>query len=291
MCHEGHHWISNLCKMFNIFYILWQGWKRRNVFKIKNNKESWSLDDDYDDDDCYWKSCIHFGIRIQIWSTSNNTRIGIHQFNWYSAEMWCIHLSQIWNNGQNKYNPSPNLMVLSVGAEIEIKVKRNMKSSRNKSNSTFPQIWWSESATLQLWGRFQTLCDEPKWFFLAPQPFQCTWEGSSFISYKFGAQQVTLFGLYFFRITSQGVAALVSVSDGKIQITILILRRGALSTGPPLDPHVLLGSNLETVCASTSATAWFMLKPVQMLMLQRQSIWSKSSFHQHVRTWVLRQWQ
>ena len=158
MCHEGHHWISNLCKMFNIFHILWQGWKRRNVFKIKNNKESWSLDDDYDDDDCYWKSCIHFGIRIQIWGTSNNTCIGIHQFNWYSAEMWCIHLSQIWNDGQNKYNASPNLMVLSVGAEIEIKVKRNMKSSRNKSDSTFPQIWWSESATLYaLWTFSDTL--------------------------------------------------------------------------------------------------------------------------------------
>ena len=64
---------------------------------------------------------------------------------------------------------------------------------------------------------------------MAPQPFQCTWEGSSIISYKFGAQQVTLIGLYFFRIAPQGVAALVSVSDGKIKITILILRRGALS--------------------------------------------------------------
>ena len=41
---------------------------------------------------------------------------------------------------QNKYNASPNLMVLSVAAEIEIKVKRNMKSSRNKSDTTFPQI-------------------------------------------------------------------------------------------------------------------------------------------------------
>ena len=35
---------------------------------------------------------------------------------------------------------SPNLMLLNVSAEIEIKVKRNMKSSRNKSDSTFPQI-------------------------------------------------------------------------------------------------------------------------------------------------------
>ena len=32
---------------------------------------------------------------------------------------------------------SPNLMLLNVSAEIEIKVKRNMKSSQNKSNPTF----------------------------------------------------------------------------------------------------------------------------------------------------------
>ena len=60
---------------------------------------------------------------------------------------------------------SPNLMLLNVSAEIEIKVKRNMKSCWNKFNPMFPRIWWSETATLQLWGRFQTLCDEPKWFF------------------------------------------------------------------------------------------------------------------------------
>ena len=36
----------------------------------------------------------------------------------------------------------------------------------------------------------------------------------------------TFFGLYIFHTRSQGVTALVSVSDGKIQITILILRRG-----------------------------------------------------------------
>ena len=125
---------------------------------------------------------------------------------------------------------SPNLMLLNVSAEIEIKVKRNMKSCRNKFNPMFPRIWWSETATLQLWGRFQTLCDEPKWFFSAPQPFQCTWEGSSFISYKFGAQQVTLFGLYFFCITSQGVAALVSESETNPNNN-LMMRRGALSRG------------------------------------------------------------
>ena len=33
------------------------------------------------------------------------------------------------------------------------------------------------------------------------------------VSHKFGAQEVTLFGLYFFRTRSQGVTALVSESD------------------------------------------------------------------------------
>ena len=37
------------------------------------------------------------------------------------------------------------------------------------------------------------------------------------------------YGLYIFYTRSQGITALVSVSDDKIQITILILRRGALS--------------------------------------------------------------
>ena len=44
---------------------------------------------------------------------------------------------------------------------------------------------------------------------------------------------MTLFGLYFFRIHSQGVVALVSVSEGKTQITILILRRGTCLVNPP----------------------------------------------------------
>ena len=35
---------------------------------------------------------------------------------------------------------SPNLMLLNVSAEIEIKVKRNMKSCRNKFNPMFLRI-------------------------------------------------------------------------------------------------------------------------------------------------------
>ena len=35
----------------------------------------------------------------------------------------------------------------------------NMKSSREKSNWWFPQIWWSQWVTLQLWSGFLTLCE------------------------------------------------------------------------------------------------------------------------------------
>ena len=35
----------------------------------------------------------------------------------------------------------------------------NMKSSREKSDWWFPQIWWSQWVTLQLWSGFLTLCE------------------------------------------------------------------------------------------------------------------------------------
>ena len=49
---------------------------------------------------------------------------------------------------------------------------------------------------------------------------------------------LSLNGLYFFCITVGGVATLVSVSEAKIQITLLILRRGALSTAHQLNNHI-----------------------------------------------------
>ena len=138
---------------------------------------------------------------------------------------------------QKKYKVPPNLMVLSVGAEIEIKVGRNMKSRwkeiqnqvETNPSQRFPKFDGLSKSPSNFEDVFRHFSMNLSDFFLVLQVFQCTWEGSSIISYKFGAQQVTLFGLYFFRIAPQGVAALVSVSDGKIKITILILRRGALS--------------------------------------------------------------
>ena len=108
----------------------------------------------------------------------------------------------------------------------KIPLKWNMKSSQNKSSSALPQIWLWKRSTLKLSVSFQALCDKVKWTKAVAVKSPCTWEGWAVVSAQFGDQEVTQFGLYFFRIHSQGVVALVSVSEGKTQITILILRRG-----------------------------------------------------------------
>ena len=62
----------------------------------------------------------------------------------------------------NKSNPTfPQIWWKSVVVQEWIfPLKWNMKSSRKKSNRRFPQIWWSQWVTLQLWGGFLTLCEE-----------------------------------------------------------------------------------------------------------------------------------
>jgi len=123
--------------------------------------------------------------------------------------------------------------------KLKIPLKWNMKSSQNKSSSALPQIWLSKRSTLKLSVSFQALCDKVKWTKAVAVKSPCTWEGWAVVSAQFGDQEVTLFGLYFFRIHSQGVVALVSVSDGKTQITILILRRGTcLDLSSPIHDYV-----------------------------------------------------
>ena len=104
-------------------------------------------------------------------------------------------------------------------------------SHSQAGSTTLPQIWLSKRSTLKLSVSFQALCDKVKWNPDAADKSPCTWEGWAVVSAQFGDQEVTLFGLYFFRIHSQGVVALVSVSDGKTKITILILRRGTCLGG------------------------------------------------------------
>ena len=110
---------------------------------------------------------------------------------------------------------SPKLMVLNVSAEIEIKVKRNMKSSQNKSNPTFLSggLRQPPSSFEDVFRHFVMNLSDFLWLYS-----HFSVRGRAHQGYRFGARQVTLFSLYFFRITSQGVAALVSVSDGKIKI-------------------------------------------------------------------------
>ena len=51
---------------------------------------------------------------------------------------------------QKKYKVPPNLMVLSVGAEIEIKVGRNMKSDGKKYKIKLKQIQVNVSPNLMV---------------------------------------------------------------------------------------------------------------------------------------------
>ena len=117
-----------------------------------------------------------------------------------------------------------------------------------KTNTTLPQIWWYSVLELKLKSRWKEIWNQaetnpiqcfPKFDGLSqpPSSFEDVFRhfvmnlsdflwlyshfsvrGRAHQGYRFGARQVTLFSLYFFRITSQGVAALVSVSDGKIKI-------------------------------------------------------------------------
>ena len=64
-----------------------------------------------------------------------------------------------------------------VVQEWRFPLKWNMKSSRNKSNPTFPQIWWSQWVNLQLWGGFLELCEEKKHPEARPKVNSDAWEG------------------------------------------------------------------------------------------------------------------
>ena len=64
-----------------------------------------------------------------------------------------------------------------VVQEWRFPLKWNMKSSRNKSNRTFPQIWGSQWGTLQLWGGFLTLCEQKKHPEAHPKVNSDAWEG------------------------------------------------------------------------------------------------------------------
>ena len=62
---------------------------------------------------------------------------------------------------------------------------------------------------------------------------------SMHVSHKLSAQEVTLFGLYFFRIRSQGVTALSSESETNLNNNLILRRAGYSSSWEQyIDLHV-----------------------------------------------------
>ena len=64
--------------------------------------------------------------------------------------------SIVWRHHSKSPVPLRQSVVVQ---ELRFPLRWNMKSSREKSNWWFPQIWWSQWVTLQLWSGFLTLCE------------------------------------------------------------------------------------------------------------------------------------
>ena len=102
-------------------------------------------------------------------------------------------------------------------------METNLKMRREKY---FPGIHKFEKLLRWLWSQFRSSCSDLEWKKPTTVNSQHVQEGYESFHMAVSDLKDTFHGLYIFRTRSQGLTALVSVSDGKIQITILILRRG-----------------------------------------------------------------
>ena len=102
-------------------------------------------------------------------------------------------------------------------------METNLKMRREKY---FPGIHKFEKLLRWLWSQFRSSCSELEWKKPTTVNSQHVQEGYESFHMAVSDLKDTFHGLYIFCTRSQGVPALVSVSDGKIPITILILRRG-----------------------------------------------------------------
>ena len=102
-------------------------------------------------------------------------------------------------------------------------METNLKMRREKY---FPGIHKFEKLLRWLWSQFRSSCSDLEWKKPTTVNSQHVQEGYESFHMAVSDLEDTFHGLYIFRTRSQGLTALVSVSDGKIPITILILRRG-----------------------------------------------------------------
>ena len=109
-------------------------------------------------------------------------------------------------------------------------METNLKMRREKY---FPGIHKFEKLLRWLWSQFRSSCSDLEWKKPTTVNSQHVQEGYESFHMAVSDLEDTFHGLYIFRTRSQGLTALVSVSDGKIPITILILRRGPCLRWPP----------------------------------------------------------
>ena len=141
-------------------------------------------------------------------------------------------------------------------------METNLKMRREKY---FPGIHKFEKLLRWLWSQFRSSCSDLEWKKPTTVNSQHVQEGYESFHMAVSDLEDTFHGLYIFRTRSQGLTALVSVSDGKIQITILILRRGPCLILPwPAGRHFALTS-WGTYCPGDILPWHFLANPAQCL--------------------------
>ena len=148
----------------------------------------------------------------------------------YYIQSDCDYSREMWNEDNGKSDIPRNLTVSRIWSWQEIYKARNTENKPKQIHTAVSRnLIVSAKPPLTLRAILDTL-----WWSWVKKSFPTSIE--MYVGGLIYQEQLvaTSFqwaeALQRFCSRSQGVVALVSVSDGKIQITILILRRGALST-------------------------------------------------------------
>ena len=186
------------------------------------------INDDGGDDDESWKlTFVPFMKLLIITYFSKQT----HLIFWtYYIQSDCDYSREMWNEDNGKSDIPRNLIVSRIWSWQEIYKARNTENKPKQIHTAVSRnLIVSAKPPLTLRAILDTL-----WWSWVKKSFPTSIEmyvGGLIYQEKLVATSFQWAeALQRFCSRSQGVVALVSVSDGKIQITILILRRGALSS-------------------------------------------------------------
>ena len=191
------------------------------------NNKIMKINDDGGDDDESWKlTFVPFMKLLIITYFSKQTQL---IFWTYYIQSDCDYSREMWNEDNGKSDIPRNLIVSRIWSWQEIYKARNTENKPKQIHTAVSRnLIVSAKPPLTLRAILDTL-----WWSWVKKSFPTSIE--MYVGGLIYQEQLvaTSFqwaeALQRFCSRSQGVVALVSVSDGKIQITILILRRGALS--------------------------------------------------------------